>query len=134
MPFDGFGTISDERLKKIDAVMDLLATPERWHKGALISHDGRRCIRGAVMAVDAVGLLEPAILQAINEVGGKRFRRIESFNDHPNTGHEQVIAVLQRTRDNIQTGRLAGHSARTYPAAPETWRESTARWFKGFWG
>src|SRR3954471_13219989 len=107
MPFDGVGFVADESLQKIDAVIDLLATPDRWCKGALRSHDGRYCIRGAVRAVDAADTLEPSILEAIGQVAGKRFRRIESFNDHPNTSHEQVLAVLHRARENLSLGSLA---------------------------
>jgi len=33
MPFDGIGSISEERLRKIDAVSDLLASPDKWYKG-----------------------------------------------------------------------------------------------------
>src|SRR5947209_1852095 len=102
MPFDGVGF--DDSLQKIDAVIDLLAAPDKWCKGALRSHDGRYCIRGAVRAVGAADVLEPVILQAIGEVAGKRFCRIESFNDHPNTSHAQVLAVLGRARDNIVSG------------------------------
>ncbi len=98
MPFDGIGYISSEPLHKIDAVIDLLSTPDKWCKGALRSHDGRYCIRGAVMSVGATDALEPVILHAIGEVAGRRFRRIESFNDYPNTTHEQIVAVLHRAR------------------------------------
>ena len=107
MPFDGVGYISSEPLRKIDAVIDLLSTPDKWCKGALRSHDGRYCIRGAVMSLGATDMLEPAILQAIGEVAGRRFRRIESFNDYPNTTHEQVVAVLSRARDNMAGGLAA---------------------------
>jgi hypothetical protein len=108
MPFDGVGFISSDAVQKIDAVIDLLATPNRWCKGALRSHDGRYCIRGAVRAVDAVDILEPRILEAIGQVAGKRFRRIESFNDHPNTSHAEVLAVLSVARDNLRSGRVGG--------------------------
>lgn len=108
MPFDGVGFISNESVQKIDAVIDLIATPDKWCKGALRSHDGRYCIRGAVRAVDAADALEPTILDAIGQVAGKRFRRIESFNDHPNTSHEQVLAVLIRARDNLALDGIAG--------------------------
>ena len=70
MPFDGVGLGLDDRVGKIDRVIDLLGTPERWCKGTLKTHDGRRCIRGAIMAVDGVGTLQPAVLRAINEVTG----------------------------------------------------------------
>src|SRR5437763_9666755 len=113
MPFDGVGLGLDERVGKIDKVIDLLATPDKWCKGTLKTHDGRRCIRGAIMSVDGVGTLQPIVLRAINEVTGKRYYRIESFNDHPNTVHQDVVEVLARARDDLIAGRLmALHAAR----------------------
>jgi hypothetical protein len=134
MPFDGVGFTPNQPLQKIDAVIDLLSTPDKWCKGALRSHDGRYCIRGAVRAVDGVELIEPAILQAIGDVAGKRFRRIEAFNDHPNTSHAQVLSVLQRSREQIATRGSAG------PATPivqnpasrlASWRGTLVSWFAG---
>ena len=101
MPFDGAGFGYNESLQKLDTVIDLLETPDRWCKGALRSHDGRYCIRGAIRAVSGSDVLEPAILNAIGQVAGRRFRRIEAFNDHPSTTHEQVVAVLARARNNL---------------------------------
>jgi hypothetical protein len=131
MPFDGVGYISSEPLRKIDAVIDLLSTPDKWCKGALRSHDGRYCIRGAVMSVGATDMLEPAILQAIGEVAGRRFRRIESFNDYPNTTHEQVVAVLTRARDNM-TGAAFDKVWAPAPAksAPASWSGKLRGWFR----
>ena len=131
MPFDGVGFANYESLQKIDAVIDLLGTPDKWCKGALRSHDGRYCIRGAVRAVDAADILEPTILQAIGEVAGKRFRRIESFNDHPNTSHEQVLAVLSRARENIMSGKLAGLRTVEERPAATSWRTTLLGWFTG---
>src|SRR5262250_3709456 len=104
MPFDGAGFGYDASLQKLDTVIDLLETPDRWCKGALRSDDGRYCIRGAIRAVSGSELLEPAILQAIGQVAGRRYRRIEAFNDHPHTTHDQVVAVLARTRNNLAGG------------------------------
>src|SRR2546430_15823292 len=112
MPFDGVGFVIHESLDKLDAVIELIGTPAKWCKGALRSHDGRYCIRGAIRAVDGAELLEPAILQAIGQVAGRRFRRIEAFNDHPNTGHDQVIAVLSRARRNIEVGPTQSAASR----------------------
>jgi hypothetical protein len=131
MPFDGVGFATHDSLQKIDAVIDLLESPDKWCKGALRSHDGRYCIRGAVRAVDAADLLEPTILHAIGEVAGKRFRRIESFNDHPNTSHEQVIAVLSRARDNIMAGRVSGYRTTDERPAAGSWRTTLLGWFTG---
>ena len=108
MPFDGAGFGYNESLHKLDTVIDLLETPDRWCKGALRSHDGRYCIRGAIRAVNGSDVLEPAILQAIGQVAGRRFRRIEAFNDHPNTPHDQVVAVLARARSNLGSNREGG--------------------------
>jgi len=125
MPFDGVGFVTHQSLDRLDAVIDLIGTPDRWCKGALRSHDGRYCIRGAVRAVDGAELLEPAILQAVVEVAGRRFRRIEAFNDHPNTSHDQVVAVLARARDNIVAGKPVGNTARlreTTASVLASWR------------
>src|SRR5438067_13793716 len=132
MPFDGVGFVTHQSLDKLDAVIDLIGTPDRWCKGALRSHDGRYCIRGAVRAVDGAELLESAILQAVVEVAGRRFRRIEAFNDHPNTSHDQVVAVLHRARDNIVVGRTGGPG----PIEPQSttalgsWRAALLGWFR----
>lgn len=130
MPFDGVGYVANPPLQKLDAVIDLLSAPEKWCKGALRSHDGRYCIRGAVRAVDAAEVLEPAILQAIGEVAGKRFRRIESFNDHPNTSHEQVLSVLLRARDHIGSGGGAPPALEARPASRlAAWGGAVRSWF-----
>jgi hypothetical protein len=134
MPFDGVGYISAEPFRKIDAVIDLLSTPDKWCKGALRSHDGRYCIRGAVMSVGATDTLEPMILQAIGEVAGRRFRRIESFNDYPNTTHEQVVAVLHRTRDNMAGGTVRrGWLPNANLPASVSWRDTLLGWLPA-WG
>ena len=115
MPFDGTGFGYSVSLQKLDAVIDLLDAPDRWCKGALRSHDGRYCIRGAIRAVSGSDLLEPAILQAIGQVAGRRYRRIEAFNDHPHTTHDQVVAVLARARGNL------GNNAGGGPAVAAGW-------------
>jgi hypothetical protein len=131
MPFDGVGFIGNESVRKMDEVIDLLGTPDKWCKGALRSHDGRYCIRGAVRAVDAADMLEPYILEAIGQVAGKRFRRIESFNDHPNTSHEQVLSVLRRARENLGAGHIGidGDRVAQAPSRFATWRGAVVGWF-----
>ena len=131
MPFDGVGFIGSESVRKMDEVIDLLGTPDKWCKGALRSHDGRYCIRGAVRAVDAADVLEQPILEAIGQVAGRRFRRIESFNDHPNTSHDQVLAVLVRARENLSLGNagIIGERVAPPPARLATWRSAMVGWF-----
>ena len=127
MPFDGVGFVPSDALQKMDAVIDLLGTPEKWCKGALRSYDGRFCIRGAIRAVSGADLLEPRILLAIDEVAGKRFRRIEAFNDHPSTSHAQVLAVLTRARESYATG-ANGTAARSPVTTTRDWRNRLLDW------
>lgn len=103
MPLDDarFGR-NVEALEKIDKVLDLLATEDRWCKGSLVSLDGR--IIATLQAVDGTTLLLPPIRLAIQQVTGQRFRRVEVFNDHRSTTHALVIAVLLRARKNIISG------------------------------
>lgn len=104
MPFDGTESPVYERLDKIDQVIEILGSPMRWCKGAERNRNGQYCIRGALLAVDGLSLLEPAILRSIHQTAGRQFRRIEEFNDHPRTTHAQVLAVLHRTRDDLIGG------------------------------
>ena len=77
MPFDGVGFPIDDRISKIDQVIDLLATPTQWCKAQFKTRDGRYCIRGAMTAVEGADFLKPIMLQAIREVTGasKMWRR-----------------------------------------------------------
>ena len=64
MPFDGTeheGLI--EVLEKMDRVIGLLSNERRWCKGVLYTHEGRRCIVGAMMLADAVIELKKPILR-----------------------------------------------------------------------
>jgi hypothetical protein len=65
-------------------------------------------------------------------VTGRHYRRIESFNDHPDTNHGQVVEVLARTRDDLVAGRLA--ALRSKPAAPAGWRARLTGWTRSFRG
>ena len=105
MPFDGTGY---ERriqvLDKTDKVIALLSDPRRWCKNRLRSPDGRRCIVGALMDVDAEVELVAPILLAIEQVTGRNYWWIQNFNDHPLTTHAEVVKVLWQARENIATG------------------------------
>ena len=108
MPFDGKGCeVQINALEKIDKVIDLLATPDRWCKGELRSTDGRRCIIGAIAETDGRTVLNAPILNAIAQVTGQVYRRIEVFNDDERTTHELVLQVLRHARQNILLGDAA---------------------------
>ena len=104
MPFDGTGYGSGiQLLNKMDKVIDLLSDPRRWCKGKFRTPDGRRCIVGALMDVDAEVELEAPILLAIKQVTACNYWWIQNFNDHPLTTHADVVKVLRQAHENILT-------------------------------
>jgi hypothetical protein len=116
MPLDGteFGVLENNPLAKLGEVERLLINERQWCKGRLRDQDGRYCLAGAMQAVEARHILEPIILRAAREVGGKRYWRIESFNDNRHTTHADVLRVLRRARENIIAGMIEGNSHPRY--------------------
>jgi hypothetical protein len=109
MPFDGVGfAATNDYLQKIDAVIDLIGTPERWAKGSFRTVDGRYCLRGAIRTLDQSEVLGPIILDAINQTTWKYYWNIERFNDNVLTDHGAILAVLAKARENIAAGRFVG--------------------------
>jgi hypothetical protein len=104
MPFDGLTYRRSEALSKLDAVIDLLATEDRWCKGALKNLMGQRCLMGAMQEAHAL-ILKPYVLSAIRDVTGKNYHTVESFNDRRTTTHALVLDVLQHARHDVETGR-----------------------------
>jgi len=111
MPLDGteFGVLENNPLTKLGEVERLLINERQWCKGRLRDQDGRYCLTGAMQAVEARHILEPIVLRAAREVGGKRYWRIESFNDNRHTTHADVLRVLRRGRENIIAGMIEGN-------------------------
>lgn len=103
MPFDGTGYgYSGLALEKIDRVIALLATSDKWCQGRMQTRDGRRCILGAMRAAHAEIILAVPICQAIHEVAGRTYSHIEQFNDHRTTSHALVLQVLHQARESIR--------------------------------
>jgi hypothetical protein len=129
MPLDGteLGLFEDHPLAKLGAVERLIATEQQWCKGRLRDTDGRYCLVGAIQAVEARQMLEPIILRAAREVGGKRYWRIEFFNDDPRTTHADVLRVLRRARENIIAG-MVEDDRRPWR---ERWRQALRALFSG---
>jgi hypothetical protein len=103
MPLDGSDLVlfGNHPLAKLGAVERLLATEQQWCKGRMRDSDGRHCLVGAMQAVEARQILAPTILRAARQIGGKRYWRIESFNDDPRTTHPLVLGVLRLAREKI---------------------------------
>jgi hypothetical protein len=106
MPFDGTDAFDNHPLAKLGAVERLLATEQQWCKGRLRDAHGRHCLVGAIEAVGGRQVLHKVVLQAAREVSGKRYWRIEFFNDDPRTTHADVLQVLHRARENLIAGLI----------------------------
>ncbi len=98
MPLDGTELFENPTLGKLWEVERLLATEEHWCKGRLHDRRGRHCLVGAITEVNARQELTRPIIRAIKEISGKHYWRIESFNDDPNTSHQDILRVLHRAR------------------------------------
>lgn len=105
MPFDGTTYRRSDALAKMDAVIGLLSTEDRWCKGALKNLMGQRCLMGAMQEASAL-VLKPYILDSVRDITGKNYRNIESFNDRRSTNHALILAVLQHARQKIEIGEL----------------------------
>jgi hypothetical protein len=123
MPFDGIESFGSVQLAKLEAVERLLATEQQWCKGRLRDAQGRHCLVGAIEAVEGRQMLQRVILHAAREVSGKRYWRIEFFNDDPHTTHTDVLEVLHRARENIITGMIYD---------PQPWHRKWARVLRNF--
>jgi hypothetical protein len=109
MPFDGTDAFDNHPIAKLGAVERMLATEQQWCKGRLRDAHGRHCLVGAIEAVGGRQVLQKPILQAAREVSGKRYWRIEFFNDDPRTTHADVLQVLRRTRENMIAGMISSY-------------------------
>ena len=96
---------------------------------------GQYCLIGALNAVGVGKLFEPIILKTIDEMTDRKFCSIELFNDHPETLHRDVVAVLYGTRGRIAAGKFK-HPAVTYgsrreePGSPSGGGWTSALWRK----
>jgi hypothetical protein len=109
MPFDGIDGFDNHPIATLGAVERMLATEQQWCKGRLRDAHGRHCLVGAIEAVGGRQVLQKPILQAAREVSGKRYWRIEFFNDDPRTTHADVLQVLRRTRENMIDGMICSY-------------------------
>ena len=109
MPFDGIDAFDNHPIAKLGAVERMLATEQQWCKGRLRDPHGRHCLVGAIEAVGGRQVLQKPILQAAREVSGKRYWRIEFFNDDPRTTHADVLQVLRRARENMIDGMICSY-------------------------
>ena len=57
-------------------------------------------------------MLEPYILRAAREIGGKYYWRIERFNDDPRTAHADILRALRLARENIIAEMIDGDEHR----------------------
>jgi hypothetical protein len=108
-------SIETYALGKLAVAERLLATQDRWCKGALRDGPDRYCILGALDAAGARYLLAPVVLRAAREVSGKHYWRVESFNDDRRTTHADVLRALRHARDAIAAGTVQFGYAEPWP-------------------
>jgi hypothetical protein len=131
MPLVGLDFTQTPLLAKLDRIEHLLATEQQWCKGRLRDSDGRHCLVGAIEAADAWSEIARVVLRAAREVGGKRYWRIESFNDDPRTTHADVLAVLRLARQNIIADMASEGDARPWRRKC-AWALRTSPWGSAF--
>jgi len=107
MPLDQTNFPNHHALEGLNKVRSLIGREDQWCKQQLQSHDGRRCMLGAMLEAGAAVELKDPIMKAIKQVTGRPFIRIEMFNDHPLTTHALVLRVLDRAETNIILGDYA---------------------------
>ncbi len=124
MPFDGLEA-PFSYLAKFDQVIDLIESPEQWTKHTYKTPRGQYCLKEALNTVGIAEIFEPIILRAAEKATEREYCCIESFNDHPETTHGDVVAVLHRTRVDVAAGkvRLPPRRAGNPPAQ---WQEHQA--------
>jgi hypothetical protein len=116
MPLHGTELFANPVLAKLWEVKCLLAAEDQWCKARLHDRKGRHCLVGAITEADARQELSRAIIRAIKDVSGKRYWRIESFNDDPSTNHRDVLRVLNHARLLIIADIAHSHEARPWLA------------------
>ena len=115
MPLDCSSFSGNPLLAKLGRVERLLATERQWCKGKLHDGDGRYCLVGAIEATDGWPEVARVILRAVREVSGRRYWRIESFNDDPRTTHADVLAVLRQARKSIIASMADNYDLQPWP-------------------
>lgn len=115
MPFDGTGFIGSDRLSRIDAVIQLIGTPDKWCKGRRRTRDGRFCIYGALVEANALNL-STAILHAVQEVTGERYAALKHSTTVLTRRILSLFACWPAARDD-----LIGQPATIMPR-PLNWR------------
>jgi hypothetical protein len=107
MPFDGTDfSRRQQLLDKLDLVVRLLDSEDKWCKHQFLSWGGKRCILAALFLTHSRHLLAPVILAAARDITGTRFTRIDNFNDDPATDYALVTTVLDRVHERILTGHI----------------------------
>ena len=84
-------------------------------------------------AVGVGNVFEPIILRTIGEISEREFCCIESFNDHPETQHRDVVALLYRIRGSIVAGKFDPPASTFGPRREEARRPTQQGWVSAFW-
>lgn len=89
----------------IQGARELLSDPTRWNKGGFTDGHGAFCIRGALGHVHGnVDMTPSGPWHRLREHLPEDFRHfaggpdmLAAFNDHPDTTHQDIINLLDKT-------------------------------------
>ena len=84
-------------------------------------------------AVGVAKLFEPIILKTIDEMTDREFCSIELFNDHPETLHRDVVALLYGTRGRIAAGKFKRRAVTYGPRREEPGSPARGGWTSALW-
>ena len=134
MPFDGLETPVNY-LAKLDQVIDLIESPNRWIKHNYRNPQGY-CLKEALDVAGISEIFEPIILKTVSELTEREFCCIESFNDHPETMHDDIVVVLHRVRADTIAGKF-DLPAYAMPTPVFTWNAqcgpTVRNWVSSLW-
>lgn len=111
MPFDSKDFVAapvrhPEEIAILDKMAELLATPERWLKGALACGDrvclagaGRKVLTGSPWKSPERTSVSLGVSNALRYAAGGF---IGSFNDDPHTTHADILALIARAPQSFE--------------------------------
>lgn len=106
-----------EELLVIDRIIGMLFRPDQWCKIELERSDGAHCIMGALWHCQAQShnKVRQSILVAIQQLFPDRLHAesVMCFNDHPDTTHADVMAVISRARALLASRPIDAYLAET---------------------
>lgn len=91
--------MNEKLIENLKAAKALIDTPEKWGKGTYEPGPDCYCVVGALKAANGWSEFEVWNTKAINALYSAcddRFEGIVDLNDHPDTTHADIMALIDR--------------------------------------